>query len=194
MATPVNWFGKAFVQVSFFTANQSTFANPVDLGYTENGIECEEIELTMPVYSDENGGQQGLPFDYQVMGEQIFIPLALTRFDQAVVAKMKRPWSVPLTNGMMQTPGSLIYQDRGFFRLAYGNNNRGVVFPKCTLALRPKTYNRGTRHELTTLGVMAQGARIDTTVDQVTTTTWMTFDETGTSLANAWTKLPATYS
>ncbi len=193
MATPVNVFGKAFIQVSFFNDNLGTFGNPVDLGFTENGIEPQEIEITKGVYSDENGGQEGLEFDHQVMGERHVIPISLSRFDAAVLKKMKRPWSVPLADGMMQTPGSLIYQDRGFFRLAYGNNNIGIVYPKCTLAREPKTANKGTRYEVATVTIHAQGARISTVQSQVETISWG-IHYTGTSLANAWTLVPATYS
>jgi hypothetical protein len=194
MAIPVNWFGKALLQVSFFNANLSTFASPVDFGYSENGVEFEEREFTSPVYSDENGGQQGVPFDYQVMGEQIMIRIAMSRFDAAVGKTMKRPWSVPLSDGMMQTPGKLIYQDRGFFRLGIGNNAAGLVFPKCTIAVEPKTYNKGTRNEITTMAVLAQGGRISTVVSNVETITWMTYAESAVSLANAWTLLPSTYT
>lgn len=194
MAIPINWFGKALVQVSFFDANASTFDDPVDLGYTENGVELEEREFTLPAYSDENGGQHGVPFDYQVMGEQVMIRLAMSRFDAAIAAKMKRPWSVQLTEGMMQTPGKLVYQDLGFFRLAIGNNSGGIAFPKCTIAVEPKTANKGTRHEIATMGVLAQGGRISTVVSQVETITWMTYVKSAVSLADVWTLLPAAYT
>jgi hypothetical protein len=188
MATPVQVFGAAQIQVSFFASNGSSFADPQVLGYSENGVEVSEEPAIMPVYSDETGGQQGVPFDHQYMGERHLLRLALTRWDDAVYAKMKQPWPVPPNAGFLPTPGKLLYQDKGFFRLAYGNNNVGIVYPKCVMVAEPRSTNKGTRHAIATFAVLAQPARIETTVSQVTTVTWKQYYEAA-SLALAWANL-----
>lgn len=189
MATPVNVFGSGLIQCSFISGTGPvTYGNPADLGYTENGIDIEERQFTLPVYSDENGGQAGMPFDYQVLGEQHVIRLSVSRFDDAVLKTMWQPWLVPPSAGFSVTPGSLVYQDLGYFRLAFGNNFKGIVYPKCTLVSEPLTRNKGTRHEIATFTVLAQPARIATTVSQVTTLTWKTYYEAA-SLALAWANL-----
>jgi hypothetical protein len=187
MAIPVNVFGKAFIQASFFNDNLGTWASPVDVGYTEDGVQPQRQKITVPVPSDEYGGQQGLPFDYQLMLERHVIRLALSRYDSAVTERMWMPQSSPTdppSAGFVETPGSLMFQGNRFFRLCYGNATVGVVYPKCTLWLEPKEVNEGTRYSTCTVGVVAQPARIDTSGVLTYKMRYV-----GTSLANAWANL-----
>lgn len=58
------------------------------LGWTANGAQIEEIGFHSPIVSDQNGGDQGPPVDYQFFGLQHRVTLELTKFQSTVVAKV----------------------------------------------------------------------------------------------------------
>ncbi len=59
------------------------------LGWTINGATIEEQPFIAPLASDDYGGDQGPPSDYQVMGGQHRISLELQRYVPAVLAKLE---------------------------------------------------------------------------------------------------------
>lgn len=58
------------------------------LGLTLNGVQIEEQDFTSGVPSDEFGGQEGPPSDYQLFGVLHRIDLELGRYDEAVLLKL----------------------------------------------------------------------------------------------------------
>lgn len=59
------------------------------LGWSINGATIEESPFIAPIASDDFGGDQGPPADYQVMGYQHRISLELHKYDPAVLAKLE---------------------------------------------------------------------------------------------------------
>ncbi len=59
------------------------------LGWTINGAEISEQPFIAPLASDDFGGDQGPPSDYQIMGVQHRIGLELLKYQKAVAAKLE---------------------------------------------------------------------------------------------------------
>jgi hypothetical protein len=59
------------------------------LGYTINGAEISEQPFMAPLASDDYGGDQGPPADYQLMGTQTRIGLELLKYSPTVAAKLE---------------------------------------------------------------------------------------------------------
>jgi hypothetical protein len=114
------------------------------LGYTENGVEIQENMFTYDVHGDENGGDQGPPIDVQNMGQVDIIRMTFTKWDDAVMAKI-RPTAYGGTAGTSPTAGALAIQGSGTFRLLidgvnFDRNYTTVIFREA------KELNVGTKH------------------------------------------------
>lgn len=59
------------------------------LGWTINGAEISEQPFIAPLASDDYGGDQGPPSDYQLMGSQHRIGLELLKYQKTVAAKLE---------------------------------------------------------------------------------------------------------
>lgn len=115
------------------------------LGYTNNGVEITEEIYTGRVDGDQNGGEEGPPLDLQYFGEVHIVQMTLTKFDKAVLNKIRASYA-GATAGTPGTPGTLMFQDEKAFRLLIASTNdprnyTNVVFH------RPKTLNVGTKHQ-----------------------------------------------
>jgi hypothetical protein len=58
------------------------------LGFSVNGISITENVFMTPIPSDENGGNEGPPADYQLMGRQDEISMELGKFNPLVLARL----------------------------------------------------------------------------------------------------------
>lgn len=59
------------------------------LGWSRNGARIEEIPFNAPIFSDDYGGDQGPPSDYQLMGGQHRISFELSKYSPTVLAKLE---------------------------------------------------------------------------------------------------------
>lgn len=67
------------------------------LGWTRNGLSIQETAIMADVKSDYDGGEQGVPGDYQFLGYQDTIDAELGRFVPAVLAKLERRFNAGIT-------------------------------------------------------------------------------------------------
>lgn len=58
------------------------------LGWSLNGVAIEEVAYHSQIHSDENGGELGPPADYQLFGHRHRISMELSKFQEAVLAKL----------------------------------------------------------------------------------------------------------
>lgn len=92
-------------------------------GWTANGADFREGRQTLPIPGDQNGGDNGVPIEIQDLGATISMRLEMTKWDNAVAAKIRRGnnpvatafSSIPL--GGVVTPGTFIVANGGYFRL-----------------------------------------------------------------------------
>lgn len=115
-----------------------------DLGYTMNGTEITEQVYTYPVMGDQNGGDAGPPIDVQYMGEIHIIRLLLTKYDEAVINKI-RAGLAGGTAGTPGTKGTLYFQQTSAWRLLVNTTNRPRNYTRVIFS-EPKEINKGTKH------------------------------------------------
>jgi len=138
-----------------------------DLGYSINGVTIRENLFTADVHGDEFGGEQGPPIDKQYFGEMHVIQMTMTRYDEAVLNKI-RAGVAGGTQGVPGTPGTLYFQEFKTWRLVINSTSRprnylNVVFHE------PKEINKGTQHSkaiitATAYIVAAGGTLYNTTI------------------------------
>jgi hypothetical protein len=83
MATTVQVIGKCQILVN--TGAQYALE---ELGYSEAGVEIRFERKYVPVHSDENGGPDGIPLDYQDFGYMHNVSFTLVNFDIAIWKKL----------------------------------------------------------------------------------------------------------
>jgi len=114
------------------------------LGYSENGVEITERLFTGDVHGDENGGDQGPPIDIQYFGEEHIIRMTLTKYDEAVLDKI-RAGIAGGTAGTPGTSGTLYIQGGVAWRLLIHTVNRPRNYVQVVFT-EPKEINKGTKH------------------------------------------------
>ena len=139
MATTIQVDGLATIKIA------SPFGGTLEtLGYSENGVEITERQFTGDVHGDENGGDQGPPIDIQNFGEEHIIRMTLTKYDEAVIDKI-RAGLAGGTAGTPGTSGSLYIQGGLAFRLLIHTVNRPRNYVQVVFT-EPKEINKGTKH------------------------------------------------
>lgn len=68
------------------------------LGWTRGGIEIQEQNNFAELKSDLNGGEQGIPGDYEWLGEMHTITCELAQYNPAILAKYERRMNVSITS------------------------------------------------------------------------------------------------
>ena len=92
------------------------------LGRTVNGVEIEEHPFIGPIASDESGGDQGPPADYQRFGTQHRLTLEMHKFSAAILAKLDIFYNA-VTLAPAAQVGSLLVCGTGTFRLLICTSN-----------------------------------------------------------------------
>lgn len=125
------------------------------LGYSVNGVEIEENIFTLDVPGDEHGGDAGPPIDIQYLGEVDTVRIESTKFDLAVVNKLRaRLWNAGFTapaagQVLGADMGSLYFAGAKYFRLVLDAANSGYDRDYIRVVPRePITENRGVKHSI----------------------------------------------
>lgn len=128
------------------------------LGWSLGGVSIEEVAYHAPIHSDENGGPQGPPADYQLFGHQHRISMELSKFQDAVLAKLDPRYNPSTTEGNIGV-GMLLGCATATFRLLLKAPNfvRNYL---ATVILEPI--------ELGPVGSQASRARVAFTANVVT--------------------------
>ncbi len=114
-----------------------------DLGYSINGVEIIETTFMSDVPGDQNGGDDGPPIDVQYFGQIDRVRMELSKFDNAVVDKIRARLSGG-TAGVPGTSGTLIAGTSVFYRVLVlpTTNPRNYV---AGIPREPIEVNRGTK-------------------------------------------------
>lgn len=126
-------------------ANQG--AGIEELGYSANGVECDDEPRWQDVPGDQRGGDEGTPIGWVWLSQMVVVRMELTKFDSAVLAKVKA--RIPTAaHGTPPAAGTVVDPSTTtkFFRLILNAANDPLNFP---LAI-PKgviSINRGTKYE-----------------------------------------------
>lgn len=100
------------------------------LGYTRQGVDVRSQAFFVDVPGDENGGDQGPPIEIQYMGEIARIRLELTKWDDAIAAKI-RTRLLGGAEGTPGTPGTFMFGDSKTVRVTISSINNDMNFPRC---------------------------------------------------------------
>lgn len=112
-------------------------------GGLRNGSELEFIPFTLPIHTDDHGGDEGPPSEEQFLGEICRIRLIFNRWDAAIEAKILQRIYGSVTAGTPPAPGTLMFPNA--FRLLIQTTNRPYNFP-LTVFKDPHQINVGTKH------------------------------------------------
>ena len=110
MAIQPNVACKALVKIDTGTSNALE-----NLGYSINGINIDEQAFREDIFSDQGGGNSGMPVDVMMHGERHIITLDMVYWDPAVGAKIQ--YVRGTTAGEAASPCTLMMGDSKFYRL-----------------------------------------------------------------------------
>ncbi len=117
-----------------------------DLGYTARGADVRIQGYVVNIPGDENGGEQGPPIDRQHLGTIAIVRIELTKFDPAVLAKLKAGLRA-VAPGAIPDAGTLIFNDARHFQLLIDAPGDPHWFPRAELAENPREYNLGVLYQ-----------------------------------------------
>ena len=117
------------------------------LGHSADGVDIQVDTFDLDVPGHENGGTDGPPIDIQHFGQVHRIRMELTKFDEAVAAKIVNLYN---TNGggtagtEEHAAGALYAANSAGYRVLLNSTNR----PRNYLLCIPKSFNRvkGSKH------------------------------------------------
>lgn len=118
-----------------------------DLGYTRNGADVRSQGFFLGIPGDENGGDEGPPVDIQYFGEIATVRMELTKFDRAIVDKVKSRiyGNTVATAFSPSAAGSLMFGGSLTFRVLLACTTQPRNFPRCVLK-EPIEINKGTKY------------------------------------------------
>jgi hypothetical protein len=119
------------------------------LGKTRNGADVTLQNFQIPVPGDDNGGDAGPPIDVQLMGQMAHIRLEFTKFDAAVMEKVKALVAGG-TAGDLPAAGTLYMQDQKYTRLLLETASNPLNFPRVVWQ-EPIQFNMGSRFTMVVL-------------------------------------------
>lgn len=121
------------------------------LGYTRDGAGIRFDGYWIDIPCDTHGGEQGPPSDIQILGETALITLDLTKWDEAVIAKIKQRAYGQVTEGLVTggagatAVGSLMIGGALTYRLIIGSLFDAFDFP-VAIFREPIEINKGTKY------------------------------------------------
>lgn len=138
MAAAIQVAGLATIKVDTGSSNALE-----TLGITRNGAEITDNGYFLDVHTDTDGGDDGPPTDIQYLGQTATIRLELTKYDEAVAAKL-RPRLYGGTDGVVGTVGSLLIGGSKTYRLLIHSVTDPYNFPVVVFR-EPIEINKGTK-------------------------------------------------
>ena len=141
MAMEVHVNGPALVRIA--PAATGVLA---DLGYTRNGAQLSFEQKIVEIPGDENGGDDGFPIEYQLMGEMCRVRLEFTRWDESVANLLFKRGINAATLGTPSAVGTLVFSNVYDLRLLISATLSADIynFPRA-VALQPIDINKGTK-------------------------------------------------
>lgn len=154
-------FGACRLFCQFWLDANGNWDVPVELGFSENGVEVQEETRLAPVVSDETGGQAGNEFDFQEMGVRHLLRLTMSRWEETVLRRMKYPWpsATAIDLGIPAPIGALRFAGGGYFRLILLGQSLCRVYGKVMIDQEPRSAALGTRHSIAGVAALAMPAR-----------------------------------
>lgn len=139
------------------------------LGWSLNGLTIEELTFMAPIHTDEQGGEQGPPVDYQILGYQHRITAELAKFQDSVLQKLASRFNLN-TSASLRGVGMLARCNSAAFRVLikapnFTRNYTSVVMPE-PIELSPV----GSLATRVRLGFVKDGTVGDTMWDSTITT------------------------
>ena len=147
MAATVRNAGLTTVKIKFPSGSIET------LGYTRNGAEVGEEAHYEDVHGDENGGDAGPPIDIQYLGAIARIRLDCTKFDIAVINKIRARLD-SATLGTPGTAGTFMFGGAKDFRLILDCTTDPRNFPR-VICREEISSNLGTKYQAWSLTLEA---------------------------------------
>lgn len=121
------------------------------LGFTRNGADMTLQSFQLPVPGDQRGGDAGIPLDIQVLGQIAHIRLEFTKYDEAVMNKVKALVAGGTAGTFLPADvGTLYVQGAKYTRLLVKTPNDPKNFP-IVVWQEPQQWNAGTRFSMTVL-------------------------------------------
>lgn len=124
MATQIHVAGPAEIKVG--TGSVGALET---LGYTRQGADVRDQGFWIDVPGDQHGGDQGPPIDIQYLGEIVRIRVELTKYDEAIAAKVRARLKGG-TEGSPGTAGTLMFQDSKTIRVLISTTLLPLNFPR----------------------------------------------------------------
>jgi len=115
-----------------------------ELGRSEAGVDVTENAFFYDVHGDDNGGDVGPPIDIQFMGEMHIIRAVMTKYDEAVLNKI-RCRLLAGAAGTVGATGTLMFAESKFFRVLLHSTNRPRNYLQCVFR-DAFEVNKGTKH------------------------------------------------
>lgn len=129
MAIAISVDGPCNVKVDTGTSNALE-----QLGYSADGIDVELEPFNLDVPGDQNGGGDGIPIDVQHFNSVARFTMELTKFDEAIYAKianMVNDLGVTAAGTQVVSAGALYAANSNGFRVLLQPTNRPVNFLLC---------------------------------------------------------------
>jgi hypothetical protein len=139
MAAAPQVFGPAEIKVG--TGSSGALES---LGFTRQGAEIRSQGFFIDVPGDQNGGDQGPPIEVQYLGEILRVRAELTKWDEAVAAKVRSRLAAG-TEGSPGTPGTLMFGDSKTIRVLIAPTTGAVNCPRCFIRGEWE-MNKGTKY------------------------------------------------
>lgn len=125
------------------------------LGWTVGGAEIEEQVKLAEVFGDQNGGEEGLPIEWQHLGCMDVVTLEFSKLDFTVAQKVSQRINPGLSSyggtiaaGTSPTPGTLILATTSYYRLLLNPTNSTFIRNYLIgIPIDPITSNIGTRFQ-----------------------------------------------
>lgn len=125
------------------------------LGWTLDGAEVEEQVKLLEVFGDQNGGEEGIPIEWQHLGLMDIITLNFTKFDTTVAQKIVQrinpgssSYGGTIAAGTSPTPGTLLLGTTSTYRLLLNPTVAGFIRNYLVaIPIDPITSNTGTKHQ-----------------------------------------------
>jgi hypothetical protein len=153
----------------------------VNVGYTVDGVQPQDIFFTNDIHGDQYGGTAGPPIDRQFMGKQSKISMSLVNYNLAVVKKMREAqastnWASGAAGTLVNIGGLLTCGNRAFQLLLVGEADTAATaasaeaptiatflnFPNCWYD-GPIDYPIGSKNTVFNFDVKATPFTTDTT-------------------------------